>query len=52
MYIVAPFFGLTYKYISRNIGYFIDFDNSKSKKILGLEYTNFEQTIFDMLETI
>ncbi len=52
MYFVAPFFGLTYKFISRNIGYRIEFDNSKSKLTLKLQYTDFQTSIIDMLESL
>ena len=52
LYLVGWAFGLTRKYISRNIGYHIKFNNSKSKRDLGLVYSSFEPTIKDMIERI
>ncbi len=44
-YMVGPMFGLSWKYISRNVGKPLKFDNSKSIQDLGIEYIPFEQTI-------
>lgn len=50
LYLVGWAFGLTPKFISRNIGFQIKLNNSKSKKELGLDYSPFETTIKDMIE--
>lgn len=50
LYLVGWAFGLTRKFISRNIGYHIKLNNNKSKNELGLVYTPFETTIKDMIE--
>jgi nucleoside-diphosphate-sugar epimerase len=50
LYLIGWAFGLTTKYVSRNIGYHIKLNNSKSKKALGLEYAPFETTVKDMVE--
>ena len=50
LYLVGWAFGLTPKFISRNIGYHIKLNNSKSIKDLGLVYSPFETTVKDMVE--
>ncbi len=49
LYLVGWMFGLTNKFISRNVGYDIKLNASKSKEILGLSYTPLEKTIEDMV---
>ncbi|MDW7774047.1 MAG: aldehyde reductase [Desulfobulbaceae bacterium] len=43
--LIAPMHGLTRKYVSRNVGIRIKFDNSYSKKDLNMSYIPLEQTI-------
>jgi nucleoside-diphosphate-sugar epimerase len=50
LYLVGWAFGLTPKFVSRNIGYHIKLNNSKSIKDLGLVYSLFETTVKDMIE--
>ncbi|MCB0495184.1 MAG: aldehyde reductase [Cyclobacteriaceae bacterium] len=50
LYIIGPLFGLSSKFVSRNIGYSIQFDNSKSKEKLGLEYRSIETALKEMVE--
>ena len=50
LYLIGWAFGLTSKYVSRNIGYQIKLNNSKSQKDLGLVYLPTETTIKDMVE--
>jgi nucleoside-diphosphate-sugar epimerase len=50
LYLIGWIFGLTTKFVSRNIGYHIKFNTSKSKKELGLVYTPIETSIRDMIE--
>ncbi|MEA2043285.1 MAG: aldehyde reductase [Bacteroidota bacterium] len=49
LYMVGWMFGLTGKFIKRNVGYPIKLNTQKSKKQLGLKYTPLEQTIEDMI---
>ncbi len=44
-WLIAPMRGFTRKYVSRNAGIQIKFDNSYSKKDLGMSYTPIEQTL-------
>lgn len=41
--------GTTLKYISRNVGYNLQFDNAKSKEKLNITYTPLETTLYDMI---
>ncbi|WP_163708554.1 NAD-dependent epimerase/dehydratase family protein [Mangrovibacterium lignilyticum] len=45
--LVAPLFGYSRKFVSRNVGYDFTFDNSYAKDDLKLEFLPFEQTIND-----
>jgi len=49
LYLIGWMFGLTTKFISRNIGYSIKLNNSKSIHELGLQYTPFNVTVRDMI---
>lgn len=44
-WLIAPMRGFSRKYVSRNTGIQIKFDNSYSKKDLGMSYTTIEQTV-------
>ncbi|MFV8052058.1 SDR family oxidoreductase [Mycobacterium sp. 48b] len=44
---IAPMAGLTRKFVDRNIGYPLEFDNSRSRNELGLDYRPAEQTVTD-----
>jgi nucleoside-diphosphate-sugar epimerase len=50
--IIGGLFGLTRKFVKRNVGYPIRFDTSKSREKLELEYTPMEKTIEDMVEVM
>lgn len=50
VWLVAPLLGLSRTYVKKNWGYKAYFDNSKSKKELGLEYTNVDKAIQDMYQ--
>ena len=50
LYLVGWMYGLTTKFISRNVGYDIVLNASKSKEQLGLTYIPLEKTIEDMVE--
>lgn len=47
---VAPFVGLTRKFVELNVGYPLAFDNSRSQKDLGLTYRPVEDTITEHFE--
>jgi nucleoside-diphosphate-sugar epimerase len=49
MYLVAPFVGLKWSFIRRNVGYPLKLDTSKSRDQLGLSYTPLETTVSDMV---
>jgi nucleoside-diphosphate-sugar epimerase len=49
MYLVGWAFGLKNGFITRNVGYPIKLNTSKSKTVLGLKYTPIETTIKDMV---
>lgn len=51
-WLIAPMFGRTRKYVSRNIGFPIAFDTSYAKSDLGISYIPFEQTIKDHFQQI
>jgi nucleoside-diphosphate-sugar epimerase len=46
---VGRFFGVTADYVKRNVGYPIRFNNSRSRKNLGLKYRPIEETLKDMI---
>ena len=50
MYVVGKAFGVTSKFITRNVGHKIQLDNSKSLNVLGLKYTTMDQSLKDMVE--
>ncbi|MFC1848735.1 SDR family oxidoreductase [candidate division CSSED10-310 bacterium] len=51
-YLVGPFFGLKWKFISKNVGIALKFDNSYSQQDLGLEYRPLETTLHDQAAQI
>ena len=52
LYMLGWTFGVSFKFIKRNIGYPIALNNNKSKELLGLKYTNLDTTIVDMINSI
>ncbi|ULQ53615.1 SDR family oxidoreductase [Flavihumibacter fluvii] len=50
IYLIGWAFGLTRKYISRNVGYHLAFDNTKSMLVLGMTYTPLETYLVDMVQ--
>jgi len=50
--IIAPIFGYTRKYASKNLGYHIKFDSSYSKMDLGMSYIPIEQTTKEHFQQI
>lgn len=52
LYLFGPLQGFSWKYVSRNIGLPLKFDNSKSINELGISYRPIEETILDHAEQI
>lgn len=51
-WLIAPRLGYTRKYVSRNVGHRIKFDNSYSKTDLGMSYIPIEQTVKEHFQQI
>jgi nucleoside-diphosphate-sugar epimerase len=51
-WLIAPLHGLTRKYVVKNTGIQIKFDNSYSKKDLGISYIPIEQTVKEHFQQI
>lgn len=51
-WLIAPMYGYTRKYVSRNVGHQIKFDNSYSKADLGMSYIPIEQTVKEHFQQI
>jgi len=50
LYMIGPLFGLSSKFVSRNVGFNLQFDNTKSKEALGMEYIPIENSLKEMVE--
>jgi len=50
IWILAPFLGIKRNFVSKNIGYKIDFDNSKSIKELGIKYSPVKKAVVDFFQ--
>lgn len=48
--IIGGLFGVTTKFVKRNVGHKIILNNDKSKNALGLQYHNFNDTVKDMVK--
>lgn len=51
-YLLGPFLGYSWKYINRNVGQRLRFDNSRSIKNLGIQYRPFSETIRDQVQQL
>ena len=51
-WLLAPMYGYTRKYVIRNTGHQIKFDNSYSKTDLGMTYIPIEQTVKEHFQQI
>jgi nucleoside-diphosphate-sugar epimerase len=51
-WLIAPKYGFTRKYVSRNVGHRIKIDNSYSKEDLGMSYIPIEQTVKEHFQQI
>jgi nucleoside-diphosphate-sugar epimerase len=52
LYLVAPFEGLTWGFLRKNIGYPVRFDNTRSRERLGIEYRPVEDTLAEHAEQL
>jgi nucleoside-diphosphate-sugar epimerase len=50
LYLAGPSQGFSWKYVSGNAGYRVDFDNTRSREQLGIEYTPVEDTLVQHAE--
>ncbi len=48
VWLAGPMVGVPRRMISRNVGYAVKLDNSKSKNILGIEYRNIQESVVGM----
>jgi len=51
-WLISPMFGFTRKWVAKNVGCKISFDNSYSKENLGITYMPLEQTVKDHFQQI
>jgi len=51
-WLISPMFGFTRKWVAKNVGCKIRFDNSYSKENLGITYMPLEQTVKDHFQQI
>lgn len=49
LYMVSPLFGLSPRFVARNVGHRIAFNTTRSRQELGLTYIPLEQTVVDMV---
>jgi nucleoside-diphosphate-sugar epimerase len=49
MWLMGPVFGVTRKFISKNVGFPIQLNTSRSTEKLGVKYTPFNETVRDMI---
>jgi nucleoside-diphosphate-sugar epimerase len=52
VWLLAPTLGLSRKYISRNVGYAFQADNSRSREVLEIKYRAISSTLQDMLDRL
>jgi nucleoside-diphosphate-sugar epimerase len=48
--VIGGLFGVTPRFVSRNVGYPLYLNTSRSRKKLGLNYRNMEESVKDMVE--
>jgi nucleoside-diphosphate-sugar epimerase len=51
-WLVAPFFGVTRKFVSTNVGHPIEFDNRKARESLNVTFRPIEETLIDHCQQI
>jgi len=52
VWLLAPIFGITRNFVKRNVGYPIEFDNSRAKKELSFEFMTVEKSVKDHAQQI
>ncbi|MCD4695625.1 MAG: aldehyde reductase [Bacteroidales bacterium] len=52
IWLIAPTAGLTRKFVAKNVGIPLKFDNSKSRKELDMDYIPLEQTLTDQFNQL
>jgi nucleoside-diphosphate-sugar epimerase len=52
MWLLAPRFGFTRTYVSRNVGTPVRFDNARSRTELGISYTRIDKTLREHFEQV
>ncbi len=50
LYLIGALFGVTPKFVKRNIGHTIKLNTQRSRVKLGLQYRSFDETVKDMVE--
>ena len=50
VWLIAPIIGIKRNFVSRNVGYAVHFNNSKSKKELSIDYIPVKQTVIDFFQ--
>ena len=50
IWIIAPFIGLKRNFVTRNIGYSVQFNNSRSKNDLSIKYTPLKKAVVDFFQ--
>ena len=51
-YLFAPLFGLSWKYVSRNVGISMELDNRRSIEHLGIDYRSLRATMSDHVDQL
>lgn len=51
-WLVAPFFGMTRKFAAKNVGYPIEFDNTRAKEDIGVTFRPLNETVIDHCQQI
>lgn len=52
LYLVGGFFGVTKKFVSRNVNHPLRLDSTKSREKLGLQYRSMNDTVREMVEAM
>lgn len=52
LYLMAPLFGLTRKFVQRNVGYDLKLDNTKGKEQFKIDYIPLEKSVKDMVDQL
>jgi nucleoside-diphosphate-sugar epimerase len=51
-WLIAPMFGMTRKYVAKNVGYPVKFDNSYTKKDLEMDFRPIKETVLDHFQQL